>query len=88
MACLTIQIEPTPSATLAVSPYGSANVASEATQQAALVVEPTPQLALSIGEVCGVSPGTMVVLAASDGPLRTRDGGFLLLDPATNPPEG
>jgi hypothetical protein len=28
-----------------------------------------------------------VVLAASDGPLRTRDGGYILLNPATNPPD-
>jgi len=27
------------------------------------------------------------VLAGSDGSLRTRDGGYLLLDPAANPPE-
>ena len=50
-------------------------------------LSPAQGVSFSIGEVCSVSPGTIVVLAASDGPLRTRDGGYLLLDPATNPPE-
>jgi hypothetical protein len=45
------------------------------------------QATLTLGEVCTVSRGTIVVLAASDGPLRTRDGGYILLNPATNPPQ-
>ena len=51
---------------------------------AELAVAPESQVRLSIGEVCTISGGTLVVLAASDGPLRTRDGGYFLLNPATN----
>lgn len=54
---------------------------------AQLTVTPVEGVQLTIGEVCSVSGGTIVVLAASDGPLRTRDGGYFLLNPATNPPE-
>lgn len=54
--------------------------------QAALAVTPVQQATLVLGEVCTVSSDTIVVLAASDGPLRTRDGGYILLNPATNPP--
>jgi hypothetical protein len=43
---------------------------------------------LVVGEACAVISGTIVVLAASDGPLRTRNGGYILLNPATNPPQG
>lgn len=64
-------------AALAVTPNSAASLAVELAQGASF----------SIGEVCSVSGGTIVVLAASDGPLRTRDGGYLLLDPAQNPPE-
>lgn len=56
-------------------------------EQATLAVNPTAPPSLVIGEVCSVSGGTIVVLAASDGPLRTKDGGYILLNPATNPPE-
>lgn len=55
--------------------------------QAVLGVVMQPQAVLTLGEICTVSSGTLVVLAASDGVLRTRDGGYFLLDPATNPPE-
>lgn len=48
--------------------------------------KPNPAV-LHVGEVCGVSGGTLVVLAAKDGPLRTKNGGYLLLNPATNPSE-
>jgi hypothetical protein len=53
-----------------------------------LPVAAAGRVSLSVGKVCTVSGGTIVVLAASDGPLRTRDGGYFLLDPDTNPPEG
>ena len=35
-----------------------------------------------ISEVCAIGGGELYVLAAADGTLRTRDGGFFLLDPA------
>lgn len=37
---------------------------------------------VTISEVCAIGGGELCVLAASDGILRTRDGGFFLLDPA------
>ena len=52
-----------------------------------LAITPVPKVQVAFGSVCSTSSGRMVVLAASDGPLRTRDGGYFLLDPATNPPE-
>ena len=48
---------------------------------------PVTDAILTIGEVCTVAGGTIVVLAAQDGPLRLANGGYLLLNPATNPPE-
>lgn len=52
-----------------------------------LSLQPVPQPQLTVGEVCTVSGGTIVVLAASDGPLRTKNGGYILLNPETNPEE-
>jgi hypothetical protein len=37
---------------------------------------------LTVTPVCTVGSGTLVVLASLDGPLRTRDGGYILLDPS------
>jgi len=71
-----LEVTPTEQAALAVTPV----------EQAALTVTPVQQATLTIGEVCAVGSDTIVVLAASDGPLRTRDGGYFLLNPATNPP--
>ena len=68
------EVVPVKDATLAVVPQG-----------ASLDVQPSPQMRIAIGEVCTVDSGTIVVLAASDGPLRTRDGGYFLLNPETNP---
>ena len=77
MACLTISITTVAPATVAPELVG-------------LPVAETLQVAgaqITVGEVCTVS-GTIVVLAGSDGPLRTRNGGYFLLNPATNPPQG
>lgn len=56
-------------------------------EQTSLDVTTQQGVSLAIGEVCTASGGTIVVLAASDGPLRTKDGGYFLLNPDTNPPE-
>ena len=74
-------------ASLSVVPTSPASLDVTPQNGASLLVTPVDGCELTIGEVCGVTPGTIVVLAASDGPLRTRDGGYLLLNPATNPPE-
>ena len=71
---------------LAVVPTEQPSLAVTPAEQAALTVTPVQQATLTLGEVCTVSNDTIVVLAASDGPLRTRDGGYFLLNPATNPP--
>ncbi len=71
---------------LAVVPVEQPSLAVTPADQAALSVGPVRQATLTLGEVCTVSNDTIVVLAASDGPLRTRDGGYFLLNPATNPP--
>jgi len=49
-----------------------------------VAVNVVPQATVAIGEVCSVSDGELVVLATATDPLRTRDGGFILLDPETN----
>ena len=54
---------------------------------AQLAITPVEAAQLTVGEVCTVSGGTIVVLAAQDGPLRLANGDYLLLNPATNPPE-
>lgn len=74
-------------AALAVTPAEQPSLAVNPDRQAALSVDAISQAKLTIGEVCTVTGGTIVVLAASDGPLRTSDGGYFLLNPATNPPE-
>ena len=50
--------------------------------QAELTVNVVQQASLTVNELCSVSSGELTVLAGSDGPLRTRSGGYLLLDPA------
>lgn len=72
-----ISVEPADIASLTVMPSAAAE----------LSVTPGQAAELAIGEVCSISGGTIVVLAASDGPLLTKNGGYLLLNPATNPPE-
>jgi hypothetical protein len=73
--------------------FSTTNVgqATVTTELVGLPVAETSQVfgaQLVVGEVCSVSSGTIVALAASDGPLRTRNGGYFLLNPATNPPQG
>lgn len=83
----SLAVEPQEGAALEVETAEEASLEAALQQGALLGVKPVEGATLSVGEVCSVGSGTLVVLAASDGPLRTRDGGFLLLDPATNPPE-
>ena len=73
--------EPRLSAKLVVVPQKPANLVVSHRPQAELEVTPQPQAKLIMGEVCSVSVGDIYVLAASDGPLRTCDGGYLLLNP-------
>ena len=95
-AAMTVKAEPSaavaleqtePSAVaLALGP--SAGMTISQMSPAALQTVMPAAAQLTLGEVCTVNSGTIVVLAGSDGPFRTRDGGYFLLNPATNPPEG
>lgn len=87
VAAATLAVTTAEQPALAVAPAEQPSIAVTPTEQAALAVTPVQQTTLTIGEVCTVSSDAIVVLAASDGPLRTRDGGYILLNPATNPPQ-
>ena len=86
----------TPGAKVDVVAGGAAALEVEASAQAelgiaaeelVLGVTPPEGAQLLLGEVCSISGGTLVVLAGSDGPFRTKGGGYFLLDPSKNPPE-
>lgn len=93
----SVSVSVMPGASLGVTPGGSASLSVASAAGASLGVKSAPQpslrvtpsagASLTVGEVCSVSGGTLVVLAGSDGPFRTKGGGYFLLDPATNPPE-
>lgn len=68
----SVSVTALPKAMLAVTP------ASQVVQ--AVVTAPTVRL--RIAEVCSIGSGELFVLATQEGPLRTQNGGFLLLDPA------
>lgn len=86
VSAATLAVTTAEQPSLEVTPFEQPSLAVTPADQAALSAEPVQQATLTLGEVCTVSSDTIVVLAASDGPLRTRDGGYFLLDPATNPP--
>jgi hypothetical protein len=87
VAAATLAVTPAEQSVLSVSPAEQLSLSVVPVKQSAIEVKPVPQARSTIGEVCTVSNDTIVVLAASDGPLRTRDGGYILLNPATNPPQ-
>ncbi len=87
MNCLNFDLTSAEQSALAVVPTEQPSLAVTPAEQAALAVTPVQQATLALGEVCTVSSDTIVVLAASDGPMRTRDGGYFLLNPETNPPQ-
>lgn len=86
VAAATLAVTKAEQPALTVVPTEQPAIAVTPAEKAALAVTPVQQATLTLGEVCTVSSDTIVVLAASDGPLRTRDGGYILLNPATNPP--
>ena len=73
--------EPSLSVSLGVDSKVSADLVALPLEQGSLVVESQQQATLIVGEVCSVSLDIMVVLASTDGPLKTRDGGYILLNP-------
>ena len=82
-----LSVEPTAPSVIDVGPAEKSELSMMPAEQSVLTVTLQPQAVLTMSEVCSVSGGVIVVLAASDGPLRTRDGGYLLLNPETNPEE-
>lgn len=68
-------------AQLALPEVPKAVLSSIPSVSADLIISPSQAAVLTIGEVCSVSGGELTVLAATDGPLRTKDGGYILLDP-------
>jgi hypothetical protein len=87
VAAATLAVTTAEQPALAVVPTEQPAIVVTPAEQAAIAVTPVQQATLTLGEVCTVSNDAIVVLAASDGPLRTRDGGYILLNPATNPPQ-
>jgi len=83
-----VALEQTESSAVALASGSSAGMTISQMSPAALQTVMSAAASLTLGEVCTVNSGTIVVLAASDGPLRTRNGGYFLLNPATNPPQG
>ena len=86
MGCLTISATPSPQPVVAVEVGAQAQMSVEL-MKPSQATDPVVGAKLTIGEVCTVNSGTIVVFAGSDGPFRTRGGGYILLDPATNPPQ-
>lgn len=92
-----LTVQPTADAVLSAEPWQEGELSAQASgdgqlsavpaDDAVLTVMPVTDAILTIGEICTVAGGTIVVLAAQDGPLRLANGGYLLLNPATNPPE-
>lgn len=80
----TLAVTGTEQLSLSATPTSQPVLTVTPEEQPALTVQAVPQVRIIIGEVCSVGRGTIVVLAASDGPLRTRDGGYFLLNPETN----
>jgi len=64
---------------------GGSHVSVSAQDSSKLAVAECPHLTMTISEVCVISGGDITVLAASDGPLRTKDGSYILLDPEREP---
>lgn len=52
-----------------------------AVRVAAVLIE---SVTVNVSEICAVGDGSITVLSSTDGPLRTCDGGYILLDPEQN----
>jgi hypothetical protein len=82
-----LTVIPNDGALLSITPKEGAFLGVTPVDGSQLKVVPTDNARLSIGAVCTVGSGTLVVLAASDGLIYTKNGGYFLLNPETNPPE-
>jgi hypothetical protein len=74
---------PVPPGSVAVDVKNDLKVSATVLNDLKVIITPRPQAKVTVTQVCSTSVGgTFLVLAASDGILRTSDGGYLLLDPA------
>ena len=87
MGCLTITTTLSQQADVSVGVTSGASLGMQQATPAVPGITLIGGAELTLGEVCSVNSGTIVVFAGSDGPFRTRDGGYILLDPATSPAE-
>ena len=72
-----------PPAKVAVDVKNDLKVSAKVLNDLKVIITPRPQAKVTVTQVCSTTVGgTFLVLAASDGILRTSDGGYLLLDPA------
>lgn len=77
-----LTVSPSGSSRLAVLAKPGASLSIEASaQHAALALSTGPKSRLTVSQVCSVSGGELYVLAATDGILRTKTGGYILLAP-------
>jgi hypothetical protein len=91
----TLTTVPTASANVTVAAQAEVSIALSPAAAVDCHVQPsavstialTDRMVVNISEVCAIGGGELCVLAASDGILRTREGGFFLLDPAREEPE-
>ena len=76
-----------PAASLSVASGAGAILAADNVAPAPrLAIQTNTKAVLNVGAVCSVSAGEIYVLSTQEGPLRLRDGGYLLLDPKANSP--
>jgi len=86
LAAAVVIVSAVPNPSLAVTTEQQASTAVLPSPQPSVTITAEQQARVMVGEVCSVGVGKLVVLAASDGPLRTKSGGYIPINPATNPP--
>lgn len=75
--------KPVPPGRVAIKVKNDLKVIATVLNDLKVTIKPRPQARVTVTQVCSTNVGgTFLVLAASDGILRTSDGGYLLLDPA------
>lgn len=73
---------PVPKPVLAITLAPKPKVTTAPVPNAKLEVAPLPNPTVTLAEVCSVSGGTIMVLAATDGRLRFNTGDYWTLDPS------
>ena len=79
----SVVVKPVPPANVTVNVKNDLKVSAMVLNDLKVTITPRPQARVTVTQVCSTTVGgTFMVLAASDGILRLRDGGYILLDPA------